>query len=82
MEESREKYWSELTTDEKVERMRDQVKSLIRIVDRLNYKLNLLFRHSHHDHEGRVTIPIDECREAIGAIGGRVKPENKDDVYF
>jgi hypothetical protein len=78
--ESREKYWSELTTDEKVERMREQVKNLIRIVDRLDYKLNLLLRHSHH--EGGVTIPIDECREAIGAIGGRVKPENKDDVYF
>jgi hypothetical protein len=80
MEESREKYWSELTTDEKVKRMRDQVKSLIRIVDRLDYKLNLLLRHSHHDHEGRVTVSIDECRQVIGE---KVRPDiNKDDVYF
>ena len=62
--------------------MREQVKSLIRIVDRLDYKLDLLLRHSHC--EGRVTVPLDEIgRGEIGIMGGRVKPSmNKDDVYF
>jgi hypothetical protein len=81
MEESREKYWSELTTDEKVERMRNEVKDLIRLVVQLDYRLRLLFRHSHS--EGRITAPIDEIRaEVIGSMGGEVEPSMNDDVYF
>jgi hypothetical protein len=37
MDESRQKYWSEITTDEKIERMREQIKNLITIVNRLDY---------------------------------------------
>ena len=76
---SREKYWSELTTEEKVERMRNEVQSLQTQIARHGKMINHFFNHLHQD--GKITIPIErhDGKESEGRIRRGL---NKDDVYF
>lgn len=47
--EGREKWWSEITPDEKIERMRTQVKRLLNTLDRLERKMDQIQRHNPDD---------------------------------
>jgi len=46
---SREKYWSELTPDEKIERMRLVVREIGRDVLDINIKMRKINRHKHDE---------------------------------
>ena len=75
----REKYWSEIGIEEKVERMRREVKSLKSFMHVLSDKIDRLLEHSHL--EGKIVIPLDRYgrggEENAFSAGGK-----KDDVYF
>jgi hypothetical protein len=74
-----EKYWSELTTEEKVERMRNEVRSLQTQVKCYGKMIDLFFHHLHQD--GKITIPIE--RHNGGESEERMRRGlGKDDVYF
>ena len=93
---SREKYWSELTDQEKMERMRQQVKNLILLQDRCNDLENKIGRletivnvHIHAD--GKVFTPSYGYgdvqkeyppRQLRGFEGLLGKPVNENEVYF
>jgi hypothetical protein len=76
----REKYWCELTTEEKVERMRDILKRIMREMDSIRITIDKIRRHKH-DPEG---LPIVEERLDISydvAISYN-EAEEKGEVYF
>ena len=52
----REKYWDELGTDEKIERMRAEVKRWQRKCDRLERELSGLQSHQH-GNDGTILVP-------------------------
>jgi len=52
---SREKYWSELTPDEKIERMRLVVREIRRELSDINNKMRKINRHKH-DEKGMPII--------------------------
>ena len=72
----REKYWIELSDSEKIERMREIVKSQKRIIERMDVCLAKLEKHYHqnyqilirYDHDSNTTmhsytprrIPLDD----------------------
>ena len=58
MKESREKYWSELNQDEKIERMRRIVKNQGREVEELKEKVRKLRKHSHMNN-GEIVVKFD-----------------------
>ena len=74
----REKYWSEINDEEKVERLRKEVKLLRRQAQ--EFKTTLLKLREHgHDMTGKPTIPLIS-QGGHGFIGQQV-PDG-DDVYF
>lgn len=80
----RQKYWSELGIEEKIERIREQVWLLIHKVDNMNDVVSMLQQHTHQD--GVMVIPMNA---PIGGGMGRVgrarqvnRWEKDDDVYF
>lgn len=86
-EAAREKYWNEITTDEKVERMRNEVKRALRQIDdqwtRL-HKMTEIFR-KHNHLEGKLVSQVDEYFDLGANVGlGRVAPyePDPDKVYF
>ncbi len=57
------KMWDEITTDEKVERMRDIIKSLQSQLSRANgelYSLKSNFKKHYHHHDNEVVVPFNE----------------------
>jgi archaellum component FlaC len=58
---SREKYWKEADIDLKVERCREQIKSLRALVNRQHKMIQQLSNHSHLD--GDIVIPMEEPEE-------------------
>ena len=54
---AREKYWSELDADGKVERMRRRVKSLQRQVEELQSIVRAMKEHSHTS-QGIIVVPL------------------------
>lgn len=54
---SREKYWKELTADEKADRMRVILKQAIDKIERLEDKIETMTQHIHAD--GKVVVQID-----------------------
>ena len=82
----REKYWKELSTEEKIERMRQILKiaqrtseSIDTKVDKLNGEFDI---HQHHD--GKIMLPRqNDSFRRIGAHDRIVtNPTNPDEVYF
>lgn len=59
----REKYWSELTDTEKVERMRIAFRELPQLIDALSGQIDSLrTRFEEHDHNnGKVLIPAQRA---------------------
>lgn len=62
----REKNWPELTDAEKIERMRDQVRLLKRIVDAHDRGVSALTNHSHGP-TGELLVPLNSHRNTCEA---------------
>lgn len=81
---SREKYWSELTADEKIERMR-QILKRATSEGNLNHRrletLEDVFWGHSHDSEGNPVARVRIPNRGHGEIG-RDKPGNPDEIYF
>ena len=84
LHESGDKYWKELTPDEKIERMRSEVKNLkisnSNLWDLVN---NLMLQMESHEHlNGKVVLPL-MGRIGMGGMEVRLAPSaNPDEVYF
>lgn len=57
----REKMWAELTDAEKIERMRDQVKQLARLVQRHDSGIYQMQEH-RHGNDGELLVPLNSRR--------------------
>ena len=81
---SREKYWGELKTDEKIERLRNLLKSCVAENDRLRRKLSVFNRHTHDESGKAVSVkPLSEDYDEYGAqVGMKSVSSNPDDVYI
>jgi hypothetical protein len=78
----REKYWSELTIKEKIERIREVVK---RNINELNYLRDLIRKFKTHKHNAEGMPIVEEkldnlYREQVGISLTEV--EKKGEVYF
>jgi len=83
---NREKFWSELDSDTKIERMRSVLKNLVNKVERmenLGYKTRkLLLRHSHTE-DGKVVQVITELEtDSCDSPRGRIGDKEGDNVYI
>lgn len=81
---SREKYWLELNAEEKVERMRQEVKRSQYRVEQLESKVYTLERlvRSHIHTDGRLYLPAEMGDSPNMSISGKrrfIKPEEE---YF
>ena len=75
----REKYWSELNADEKIKRMREQVRYLERRLEGMSRKIDNLGNHNHL--EGKIVVPFNSY-ESTSEKAGQTRNTNPDDVYF
>lgn len=77
----REKYWKELKSSEKIERMREIVKGLKATINFLESRVSKLQRHSHNERGEAVLVEGLE-----GYFGGNEiqspRSTNPDEVYF
>jgi hypothetical protein len=89
-EPSREKYWSELTSDERVERLRQVIKSLQYRHDYTNEDMikmqNHFYKHQH-DAKGALIAPLTQYDGGLGGslmgqVGVPTKGGNPNEVYF
>ena len=83
----REKYWSELTHEERTERMRREVKNLSRSMQALARELGELHDGYHrHEHKADGTIVTRPGSKTYGLCNEDRRVEsngpNPDDVYF
>lgn len=86
-EPSREKYWNELTPDEKLERMRMMVRSAISNIGELEAMLSKVrkaFLHHTHDAIGRIHVPLEaeDLRDVPHRSLKRFLDSPKDEDYF
>jgi hypothetical protein len=81
---SREKYWPELTTDERIERMREVVRRLQNQVSAIAETVEELQNHRHLLPTGELCTPLPQVNYACGAPQPPYPRygEGKDDVYF
>jgi len=74
----REKFWSELTDSEKIERMHGVIKSYQSELSRIQKVLGELAKHKHNDNgkpvaEKDISYYAGECEQTFS---------NKNEVYF
>lgn len=83
---SRDKYWSELNADEKIERMRRELKRALRMAEEgltngheVSERLNV---HGHLD--GKVVVPTNnyDIRANKRYVSDRIGDQEGDNVYF
>ena len=73
----REKFWSEINQEIKIERLRKEVKSLQR---RLEETFGIVSKLVEHDHkDGRIMIDIGRI---LGLVTKLSSNQDGDDVYF
>ena len=77
----REKHWGELTSDEKIERMRLIVKQINRDICGLEEKIRKLIEHQHND-KGELIIVRKMSYYGEPEREGRRKEDSDIDVYF
>ena len=75
----REKYWSEIDTDEKLKRLREHVKYLEKRIERMSKKIDKLEDH-HHIYD-KIVIPL-RYNTSLSEVERRSIGPNPDDVYF
>lgn len=73
----RQKNWGELTTEEKIERLRHEVKGNNRTIERLRKQVRELMRHKHLGDDLVTDISSGSYGESESS--GR---EPSDEVYF
>ena len=87
----REKYWKELSIEEKIERMRVVVKDLMHDHGRLNDLTTqvMLEFEKHEHHEGKILLPMrtvnnDLLSRSYSPTAKRYigNPKNPDETYF
>lgn len=86
---SREKYWSEITSDEKIERMRTKIKYKDYLIEDMQKKLNRLeeffYKHQHSDRTGKILVEPNQYDYLPSSSLGSplVNPYSKpDEVFF
>lgn len=84
---SREKYWSELTSYEKIERMRTQVKYRDYLIDDMQKKLNKLeqffYKHQHCERTAKVLVEPNQYEHITGGgLLGAKYDSGSQEVYF
>jgi len=78
MKANRQKYWSEIDQDEKIKRLRAELKRYMRQLDDLHYDVRRLKEH-RHSSDGAPAVPF----ERPGYEGRTIRHEKDgDDVYF
>lgn len=79
----RPKYWSELSADEKADRMRGIVKDLIRDVARLTALVHILQTHKH-DAQGDSMVSTHFAKQLVEKAEhpAQITRKEGDDVYF
>lgn len=86
----RAKYWSEITPDEKIERLREQVKFAAATIERLQEaiaRLTSVFPQHQHGPNGDVLVRAmdtnSSVQQTIGyGLKGMARRGEGDDVYF
>lgn len=78
MKTSRQKWWSEIDSEEKTARLRHRVKELESSLGELRNQLRKLLKHQHGDRE--LLIPLDTYSGESERAYARGK--TNDDVYF
>lgn len=88
----REKWWSELTIEDKISRLREIVRRQATMINELSdrlYRVERMIRDHYHAPSGEIVVPLhtaDILYQTAGkeqnAIGHRRDGENPDDVYF
>jgi hypothetical protein len=76
----REKYWSELDDQEKIERLRSEVKTLKSQLETLHDLKDMFDVHSHRQPDGQAQVPAHRSYRSR-AMGGFQKLGD-DEVYF
>ena len=79
---SREKYWSELGIEEKVERMRKVIKQTERMLSELMGTVEQLRTHVHAQHDGRILYDPRQSSYGMAVGDERRRHEKDDEVYF
>jgi len=82
-----EKSWSELTDSEKIERMREIVKSLanytIPRIQRQTIKLERDFYNHSHNEKGEIVTKVERYDSENSELGGILaRNSNPGEVYF
>jgi hypothetical protein len=79
----REKYWSELKSSEKIERMRTVVKHLQSALDEVRSQIRPLQKHIH-DKDGNAVVQNKLGTEYGGEVEIRQRPigNDPDQIYF
>lgn len=76
------KPWKDLKTDEKIERMRELLKSTYASIDRLNGEIANLWEHSHEE-DGKVVIRISKNdRHRLQNYGGMLSAKSSSEEYI
>ena len=80
---SREKHWSELGIEEKVERMRQIIKQKDRTISNLWGTVEQLRAHVHAPHDGHILYdPVQSRYGMLAPEDDRPRTEKGDEVYF
>ena len=76
----REKWWSELTSDEKIERMRQVLKNIQTDLQFFHGRVENLMRHDHSNQ--KIVVPLEERGYGAVNVGRSLQGEKPDDVWF
>ncbi len=78
----REKYWKELSSDEKTERLRNELKLALRKIEGLELTVEKLMNH-FHGSDGSPALKLQERLPFHGiGRGGRLQGGNDDESYL
>lgn len=80
----REKYWKDLTSDEKIERLREQVRIALNNNQNLREEVyNLTNKLNNHEHvNGRLMLDAKLQQPAGYGLGLKSTSSNPENVYF
>lgn len=78
----RNKYWSELENDERIERLRTLVKSIVSENNSLRKEMRIIKEHIH-DKDGKAVIvkPLRDEYDGMSTLAGSVR-EDPEKVYI
>jgi len=74
MSECREKYWEELSSEEKIEKLGNIIEKQERYIDHLGDRLNLFNEHDHIN--GKLVVPLNRNEPIKGYRDGGILNKN------